>query len=71
MNMKPKKIISKIDYVVFYAEQLKENAALFKQHKEFIESQYAASRSLFSNMFSKDNFKAEARQYLRKIALLR
>ena len=63
--------MSKIDYVVLYAEQLKKNPVLFKQHKEFIESQYAASRSLFSNMFSKNNFKEEARQYLKNVKLKR
>jgi len=53
------------DYVIFYAENLKINPELFKQHKEIIDSQVKSSISLFGNMFGNKNFKIEARKYLK------
>ena len=62
--MKQKK---ELDYVKIYAEKMKEDNRLFKQQKEFIESQLQISSSIFSKMFGKKNFKANARKYLKKM----
>jgi len=61
--------MKEIDYIALYAESLKEDNGLFKQQKRLIESQFQGSSSLFRGMFS-PNFKANARQYLRKVGLL-
>ena len=64
--MKP---MNDLDYVVFYAEQLKENNELFEQQRRLIEDQIKASHSLFRNAFGKD-FKKGARKYLRKTGII-
>jgi len=61
--------MKEIDYVALYAKSLKEDNRLFEQQKRLIESQLQGSSSLFKRMFS-PNFKANARQYLRKIGLI-
>ena len=66
----PKKLMTDLDYVEFYANQLKDNNELFKQHKKFIEAQFTASSSLFRNMFKGKDFKTEARKYLKEIGLI-
>lgn len=63
------KIVSELDYVILYAEKLKKNNKFFNQQKELIESQIEASSSLFKNAFGQD-FKANARKYLRGIGLI-
>ena len=65
MNLK---IIPKTDddYILLYAEELKLNPSkIFRQQKILIDSQINSSRSFFQNLFSKENFKEEARKYLR------
>ncbi len=69
--MKAQKPQTEKDYVALYAQKLKEDARFFTHHKKFIESQYRSSLSLFSNMFAKENFKAEARAYLKKVGMLK
>lgn len=64
------KLMDDMHYVKIYAEKLKEDNNLFKQHKKFIESQLNASESLFKKMFGRD-FKLNARKYLRDIGLLK
>lgn len=64
-----KKIMSDLDYVVFYALKLKEDNSLFKQQGRLIEAQIIASHSLFKNSFGKD-FKLNARKYLKKIGMI-
>jgi len=61
--------MKEIDYVELYAERLKADSSLFMQQKKLIEAQLKGSSSLFKKMFS-GNFKANARQYLRKVGLL-
>lgn len=58
-----------LDYVQLYAEKMKEDNTLFKQQKKLIEAQLRGSSSLFRKMFS-ENFKVQAREYLRKVGLL-
>lgn len=55
-----------IDYVKFYAERMREDNKYFQQQKMLIDSQIIASRNLFKNRF-KDDFKREAREYLKAI----
>jgi hypothetical protein len=59
-----------LDYVELYAENLKENPKLFEQHKMLIDSQIRASKSLFSNFGKGQEFKLNARKYLRGVGLL-
>jgi len=66
-----KKPVKDLDYVKLYSEKLKENNSLFKQQKILIESQLEGSRSIFKNMFFKNNFKENARKYLKDIGLLK
>ncbi|MEK6922778.1 MAG: hypothetical protein AABX08_03200 [Nanoarchaeota archaeon] len=67
-----KKPITDLDYVEFYAKKMKEDDSLFKQQKILIESQLESSSSLFKNMFGKgDNFKSNAREYLKSIGLIK
>jgi len=59
-----------LDYVEFYAEQLKKDNSIFKQQKKLIESQLHSSSDIFKKMFgTKKTFKLNARNYLRKIGL--
>ncbi|MBI2142356.1 hypothetical protein HYU15_02620 [Candidatus Woesearchaeota archaeon] len=60
---------SRLDYVEFYAEKLKNDNRHFAQQKLLIDSQLKASSELFGKMFS-GNFKVKARSYLRNIGLL-
>jgi len=60
-----------LDYVKLYAKKLKKDNSLFDQQKTFIESQLKGSSSLFKNMFGTENFKANARIYLKRIGLLK
>ncbi len=63
--------MKEIDYVEWYALELKKNPELFKQQKMLVESQYKASRSLFRNMFKGEDYNQKAREYLRGIGLLK
>jgi hypothetical protein len=59
------------DYVVLYAERLKNDNSLFKQQKMLIESQLKSSSAIFGKMFGKgDSFKINARKYLKNIGLI-
>lgn len=66
-----KRPLSDLDYVVIYAEKMKEDNSLFKQQKVLIESQLQGSHSLFKNAFSEGDFKTLAREYLRKVGLIK
>jgi len=71
-TLKSPKPLTDLDYVVLYANRLKKDNSIFKQHKLLIESQLSSSKSLFRNMFGKgENFKRQAREYLRKIGLIK
>lgn len=59
----------RVDYVELYAKKLREDNSFFEQQKDLIESQLDGSSSLFRNMFG-DNFKVNARKYLKKIGLI-
>jgi len=63
MKNKPK---TDLDYVEFYAEELKKNPEIFKQQKELIESQLKSNSDLTKKRFSKKNFKSQVRDYLKK-----
>lgn len=69
--MKTKVPIKELDYVELYAESIKDNPSFFEQQKLLIESQMSASNSIFKNNFKNEKFKEKAREYLRKIGLLR
>ena len=61
---------TRLDYIVLYAEKLKEDNSLFRQQKMLIESQLRSSRQLFRNMFGTGaGFKINARRYLKKIGM--
>ena len=59
------------DYIKLYAESLKKNPELFKQQKMLIDSQIKASRSLFKTFGKEEEFKLNARRYLRGIGMLK
>jgi len=59
------------DYIQLYAEALKRNPKLFKQQKMLIDSQLKASKSLFKNFDKEEEFKLNARRYLRGVGLLK
>ena len=61
--------MKEIDYVELFAGKIREDNSLFQQQKALIEAQIKGSSSLFRNMFNK-NFKAQAREYLKKVDLL-
>jgi hypothetical protein len=65
------KILTKLDYVEIYSENLKNNNLIFEQQKMLINSQIKGSSILMQNMFGKKNFKLKAREYLKKIGLLK
>ena len=65
--MKP---LKNLDYVELYSEKLRENSDLFIQQKKLIETQLHSSSSLFKSVCG-NNFKLEARKYLRGIGLLK
>jgi len=60
-----------LDYVIFYAEELKENPKFFAQQKELIDSQLTASSELTKKRFSKKDFKNNVRKHLREIGLIK
>jgi len=62
--------LTDIEYIEYYAKRLKNNSKYFKQQKEFIESQMKISSSLFLRRFSKEDFNANAREYLKNIGML-
>lgn len=65
------KLKSDLDYVEFYAEQLKINNKFFKDYKKIIDSQIKASSSLFGKMFKNEDFRLKAREYLKKRLLIK
>ena len=65
-----KKIMTDLDYVEYYADKLRGDNRYFKQQKELIESQMHSSSATFKKMLSKQNFKSDARKYLKSINLL-
>ena len=69
-RVKMEKIMTDLDYVILYANQLKKDESLFEQQKKLIESQFKSSSSLFRNSFGKD-FKTNARKYLKGIGLIK
>lgn len=72
MGIKIKKIPkTDLDYVKLYAENLRENPALFEQQKMLIDSQIKANRSLFKNFGKKNEFKLNARKYLKDLGILK
>ena len=64
------KFKSDMDFVVFYAEEILRNSKLFDQHKKFIESQMNASKELFYKFGKGENFKLNAREYLKGRGLI-
>ncbi len=71
MKDKIRKIMSDLDYVELYANKLKKDNSLFLQQKMLIESQLQASSAIFKNRFGEhDNFKKNARIYLKEIGLI-
>ena len=65
-----KKPLTDMDYVVIYADKLKQDNSLFAQQKILIESQLKASASLFENMFRGKDFKKSAREYLKERGIM-
>ncbi len=64
--------IKDIDYVILFAEKLKESPELFNNQKVFIEGQFRSSRDLFTKSFGKgDRFKLFARKYLAKRGIIK
>jgi hypothetical protein len=61
----------RMEYVDRYAEQLKVDNTLFVQQRMLIESQLQSSASFFSNAFAGQDFKREARKYLKQRGILR
>ena len=62
---------TRLDYIEFYANKLKEDSSFFRQQKKFIESQLQTSSSLFKKMFGAGNgFKYNARKYLKGIGMI-
>jgi len=59
-----------LDYVELYAEELKKNPKFFEQQQKLIDGQLIASSELTKKRFSKENFKAQIRNHLRKIQLI-
>ncbi|MBU0907072.1 MAG: hypothetical protein KKE05_02845 [Nanoarchaeota archaeon] len=67
-----KKLLTDLDYVRLYAEKMRRDNSLFEQQKVLIESQLQSSRSLFQNTFGIGaEFKKNAREYLRKVGLIK
>ncbi len=65
------KKLTDLDYVEQYASKMKSDNSLFRQQSRLIESQMRSSSSMFRNMFRGTDFKTGARDYLRKIGLLK
>ena len=71
MKEKIKRPVKDSDYVELYANSLKENNKFFKQHKMLINGQILASRQIFRKKFGEgEDFKKNARDYLRKLGIL-
>lgn len=70
MKMKKMMLRGDLDYVALYAKALKRDSSVFKQQKMLIESQMNGSAKLFRNMFSAEDFKKGARNYLKQIKIL-
>lgn len=71
MKEKIKRPVEDSDYVELYANSLKENNEFFKQHKMLINSQILASRQIFKKKLGEsEDFKKNARDYLRKLGIL-
>ena len=61
-----------MDYVELYAKKLSENNSIFEQHRKFINDRFRSSSILFRNMFGTgEEFKTNAREYLRKTGILK
>ncbi|MBS1266505.1 MAG: hypothetical protein MAG795_00472 [Candidatus Woesearchaeota archaeon] len=54
-----------MNYVKFYAKQLKKDNSIFKQQKLLIESQIKSSRQIFSHFGKGATFRKNARKYLK------
>ncbi|MBI3622921.1 hypothetical protein HY212_02460 [Candidatus Pacearchaeota archaeon] len=65
------KLKNDLDYVEFYAEQLKINNKFFREYKKIIDSQIKASSSLFGKMFEKENYRLKAREYLKNMLIIK
>ncbi|MAG02171.1 hypothetical protein CMI42_02445 [Candidatus Pacearchaeota archaeon] len=63
--------ITDLDYIKYYVERLKKDPEVFKQQKTLIESQLHSSKEIFKKKFGNENFKKNAREYLRNIGLLK
>lgn len=62
---------TRLDYIELYANKLKKDNSLFKQHKMIIESQIHSSSMLFRRRFGTGkSFKINARNYLKQIHLI-
>jgi len=60
-----------MDYVLFYAEKLKNDNSFFLQQKMLVESQMKSSFEIFKNKFGKGaSFKKDARVYLKNMKLI-
>lgn len=72
MNLKLKNIPqTDEDYVVLYAEHLKQDSSLFAQQKLLIESQLESSKAVFREKFGEgEEFKKKARAYLKSVGML-
>ena len=62
-------MVNNLDYVELYVKKLKENPLIFNQQKRLIEAQMKGSSSLFKAIKG-DDFKKNARVYLKKIGLI-
>lgn len=60
-----------LDYIKFYAEELRKNPKFFIQQKQLIESQIQSNHQLSKKRFGIKNFKENARKYLKKIGLIK
>lgn len=65
------KKLTDLDYVEQYASKMKGDNRIFRQQSRLIECQMRSSSSMFRNMFKGIDFKTGAREYLRKIGLLK
>lgn len=62
--------VTDMDFVELIAEKLKNDPKIFKNHKDFIEGQMFMSQSFFKRYFKEDNFKEQAREYLKGMRLI-
>ena len=60
------------DYIGLYADSMRSDSSLFEQQRKLIDSQIDSSVLLFKRKFgSGSEFKEKARDFLRKIGLLK